>query len=103
MSSRLHRTIMIPQYTCRTTKLLGGKVGLVCISTRYHWQSKLRIDSTKPSIGVQWVISLAEKRRLGTKEFLVTHWWCITSSMLLVWLILLPLYQLAKQFCLHGR
>ena len=104
MSSRLHRTIMIPPYTSRTTKLLGGELSLVCISTRYCQQSKLRIDSTEPSIGVQWVISLAEKRRLGTKEFLlVTRWLCITSSMLLAWRILLPLNQLTKQFGLHGH
>ena len=57
----------------------------------------------EPSIGVQWVISLAEKRRLGTKEFLVARGLSIPSSMLLARLILLPLDQLVKQLSLHGH
>ena len=57
----------------------------------------------EPSIGVQWFISPAEQRRLGTKEFLVTRWLLITSStLLLAWQILLPLHQLTKKFGLHG-
>ena len=38
----------------------------------------------------------AEKWRLGTKELLVTRGLSIPSSMLLAWMILLPLDQLAK-------
>jgi hypothetical protein len=72
MAIRLHSAIVIPPNTGGTTKLLGGEVSFARVHTWYNEKGELRFHGMKPGVGIQRFFSLTEKRRLSTKEILIT-------------------------------
>jgi hypothetical protein len=71
MSRGLHGAKIIPPYAGSAAKLLGGKVSLTRVRTRYSKESELRFNDMKPGISIQRFFNLTEKWRLGTEEILV--------------------------------
>jgi hypothetical protein len=68
MIRRKHGKIVVPPYTFSTAKLLRGKMSFVGCITWQGQQGKLGFNGTNPSIRIQWLLHLAKKRGLHSKE-----------------------------------
>lgn len=93
---------MIPPCSYRSPELLGDKASLGDIRASSREKGKLGLHNLEPHIGVQWVLSLCEQRRLSAQK-LPIRGCCLRALLLPTTEMLgleLVLHQLPQNFIL---
>ena len=66
MIGGVHGQVVGPPRVRRTLKLMGNKKRLLVILALK--ESELLLDGAKPMVGVEWILSMREGRRLSPQE-----------------------------------
>jgi hypothetical protein len=68
MVSEKHGEEVVPPCLCGSMELLGGETSLGGVRASSREKGKPGLHYPKPYIGIQWILSLGEQRRLSAQE-----------------------------------